>query len=259
MVGQDGADWAAPGRASPEDVAGRPGPASDWSPWEATTGTGPAASVWPPVQPYGAAPRWEPTWGPPPSTNAWAVVALVTGLLALVPVAVPAGIVGLVQTGRRRQAGRGLAVGGLVAAGLWTVALATALALFADSWDGRLGPVASAGSTSEQQCLASPQGQASSRWTTADCAQPHDGEVYLVAPLGDGAWPGQDTVDTRADDACYDAFHPYVGRSYLTSAYDYGFFGPDADEWSAGERRVVCVVLPYDDDVLREPVRGSGD
>lgn len=264
MVGQGGADWAAPGRPSSADPAG--GPALDHgpSPWDSTPQAGPPpAPAWPPGHPYGAVPGWPPLWGPPyaapPPTSAWAVVALVTGLLALVPIAVGAGIAGLVQTSGGRQSGRGLAVGGLVAAGLWTVAIAVTVALLAGSQDARLGPVAWAGSTTVEQCLAAPRDEASSTWTTADCAAPHDGEVYLVALLGDVDWPGQDAVDARADDACYSAFEPYVGRDYVSSAYDYGWFGPDAVEWSAGQRHAVCVVLPYDDDVLQGPVRGSGE
>jgi hypothetical protein len=205
-------------------------------------------SPWSGHEPAGA-PSWYGDWGPPrpaaPSTNAWSVVALVTGLLALVPVAVVAGVVGVVQTSRRRQAGRGLAIGGLVAAGVWTVVLALVavgvMLLTTSDWD-----------------LQAPRG-ASSTWTPAGCAEAHDGEVYLVEQLRTDGWPGEDEVAGLADDACFGAFDAYVGRSYDDSAYDYVTFGPDEQEWSAGEHRVVCVIVPFEDDVLHGPVRNSGE
>ena len=276
MTRQDGAGWMAPESARPQDASApllRPGDAL--SPWDAPLGSspvpGPAHSRWPgqdTPSPSGRPAPGQPVWSdagwafppppPPASTNAWSVVALVAGLFAVVPVAVPAGIVGLVQIGRRPQPGRWLAVGGLVASGLWTVVIAAVITVLAVSWDTRLGRVADAGPAAVGDCLSAPDG-GSPTWTASDCTGPHDGEVYLVHDLGEGPWPGEDAIATRADDACYESFSGYVGRSYVASAYDYAWFGPDADEWAAGEQRAVCIVVPYDDDVLHEPVRGSGD
>lgn len=275
MSRQDGADWTAPEGERTQDGSASPSrPSEARSPWDAPQKSSSAPghahgarpgqdTPWSSARPASGPPVWaQDGWGwpppPPPTTNAWSVVALVAGLFALVPVAVPAGVVGLIQTGRRRQAGRWLAVGGLVAAGLWTVVIAAVIAVLAVSWDARLGRVADAGSTAVGDCVSAPDG-GSPTWTVADCTGPHDGEVYLVHNLGEGPWPGDDAVATRADDACYESFDGYVGRSYIASAYDYAWFGPDADEWAAGEQRAVCVVVPYDDDLLHEPVRGSGD
>jgi hypothetical protein len=182
----------------------------------------------------------------------------VTGLLALVPVAVVAGVVALVQTTRRRQAGRGLAVGGLVAAALWTVGgvVAGILLVTGDWLDGSLGRVEQAGSARVGTCLRTEPAEGDVAEAVA-CTAEHDGEVYLVEELGTGAWPGRDDVQTRADDTCYDAFEGYVGQTYVRSAYDYGYYLPDRDEWDAGERRVVCVVVPFDGPIDGS-VRGSG-
>lgn len=62
--------------------------------------------------------------------NGFAIACLITGVLGMVPLAIVLGIVALVQIARRRQDGKGLAVGGLVASGVW-VALLTALAVVA--------------------------------------------------------------------------------------------------------------------------------
>lgn len=66
-----------------------------------------------------------------PSTEAAldepSVAALVFGVLGLGVVAIPCGIVGIVRTKNGLRRGRKLAIGGLVAAGVWTVVLVVAL------------------------------------------------------------------------------------------------------------------------------------
>ncbi len=181
------------------------------------------------------------------ASNRWAVVALVTGVLALVPVAVGAGITALVQTRRRDQAGAGLAVAGLAAAAAWTVialVVASALALGGGS-DPALGRLADAGTTKVGACLLEPAEQDSVS-TLVDCARPHAAEVYLADDLDARPWPGYDRVDELADDLCFAAFEDYVGESYDSSDYDYGYFLPDQKEWLDGAHRVVCVVLSPD-------------
>jgi hypothetical protein len=177
----------------------------------------------------------------------------VTGILPLFLVAIPAGIVGIVQTGRRPERGRGMAITGLVLGSLWAVFVALGLvALLVEGGlsPAALGSVADAGSTTVGACVADA--------TTAPCSGAHDEEVYAVVRIDDGSWPGEDDVDTQADDACYDAFEPYVGETYDDSDFDYGFYAPDESEWAAGERQAVCVILPYEDDELVGSVRNSG-
>ena len=271
MSTQDGTGWAAPTNSRPQPA---PPPVSSLPPHaplpaqapqpQPHTSHAPQTSHVPQAPPPPPGAWWpEQDWrfpAPPPpgSTNPWAVAALVAGLLALVPVAVVAGVVGLVQTGRRPQAGRWLAVGGLVAAATWTVVLCVVAAVFLDDLEPRLGRVGDVRSTVVGTCLTAPAAGATA-WASSDCSEPHDGEVYLVEDLGAGAWPGKGEIGGRAEDACYGAFSAYVGRSWMTSDYDYGWFSPDAREWSSGERRVVCVVVPYEDSVLPRSVRGSGD
>ena len=196
------------------------------------------------------------------SLNDWAVVALVTGILALVPVAVVAGIVALVQVRRRGQRGKGLAIGGLAVAGVWTLLVAAALIALAMGGAGGefgdLGRVADAGSVSTGSCLAEPTAGGGLR-RPVDCAAPHSAEVYRSADLGlGGTWPGDARVGSRADDLCFQAFPAYVGDSYDNSDYEYGWFAPDEAEWQAGEHRVVCAVLPGSDASMKGSVKGAG-
>ncbi|WP_188584370.1 CPBP family glutamic-type intramembrane protease [Egicoccus halophilus] len=98
------------------------------------------------------------------------------------------------------------------------------------------------------------------RWGAAeqvDCERPHDLEVYLREPLepqDDAAGVDPDEVDTR----CYDAFAPYVGRDWETSALDYLVLVPNATAYASGQRELVCVLHEVERDPLEGSMRGSG-
>ncbi len=206
---------------------------------------------------YGPA-TW-PAAGPwaTPRTNPLSVVALVTGVIGLVPVAIPVGIVALVRLRRLPERGRGLAIGGLAAAACWLVlAGLVVVGLTLGSVGGSsgiAGRVAQAGSTEVGTCLLSGDAVAAA----VPCTDTHDQEVFRVDVFQGGDFPGRSELTAEADDACYAAYRSYVGRSYEDSAYDYAFYVPDAAEWHAGERRFVCIVVPSDSDTLPGVVAGS--
>lgn len=247
--------WGAPGQWAAPEQSGAPGQ------WGAPGQSGQAPPTWGPPGAWGP----DPTGAyAPPRTSAWAVVALVAGILGLVPVAVVAGAVALVQLrGDRTQTGQGLAVGGLVAAALWTlVVIAVVVGVvrsggldeaFRPESQGR---VADAGATTIGTCLDEPR--SGTAWSPTDCASRHDAEIYLAPRLDGEAWPGTTEVAFQADDACLDAFEDYVGRGYVQSDFDYGFFAPERPEWDAGEQQAVCVVLPFEDRTLTGSVEDSG-
>lgn len=228
-------------------------------PWQTPSGPFPppqAPPTWGPPQDWTTTPSygWAPT--PPAPTNTLSVITLVTGCIALVPVAIVTGIIALVQIGRRQEKGRGLAIGGLCAAGFWALLLAAGLlfgfsggfhGLSSGPFDSQapLGRISDAGATSVGRCLLSPD-ESDNFSRAVDCAEEHDGEIYLVGDLGSSGWPGSSKIAQRADDQCYGAFESYVGKAYDDSDYDYGFFVPDDREWEGGEHRVLCVVLPGD-------------
>jgi hypothetical protein len=221
-------------------------------PWAApqTPGQQPPADQWRPP------PGWQVPVQPGSgqATNSWAIVALVTGVLPLFPVAIGAGITALVQIGKRRERGTGLAVAGLVLGGLWMLVIAGLVVWGLNSaFDYREGPVARVGVTTVGSCVQLPDGDGPGR--PVDCASAHDAEVYGVRELGDGdRWPGAGDVDDEAYSFCDSSFKPYTGEGYLSSDYDYGYYTPDKQEWASGEHRVVCVILPYE---FEGPLRGS--
>jgi hypothetical protein len=186
-------------------------------------------------------------------TNPLAIAALVTGILALVPIAVGLGIAAVVQVGRRRdEEGRGLAIAGIAISGFWTfvVAVVAAAALSGVFDYSREGNLDDAASTTVGTCLHKHPSR------VVDCSSSHEQEVFSVPALQDGPWPGEEEVDSEADDLCYYHFEKYVGISYDDSDFDYTFYAPSEQEWARGRHEVVCVVTPFGNH-LRGSVKGS--
>jgi hypothetical protein len=181
----------------------------------------------------------------------------VTGILPLFLVAIPAGIVGIVQSNRRGQRGRGLAVAGLVLGVLWVLGIAgIAFAMRNAHLDPELGRVGDVLRPAVGVCYH--QDPVDDAWTAVSCDGAHDAEVYAVSTLPAGPWPGSVAVFDEADSRCEGAWAGYVGSDYFDSSYDYAWFTPDAAEWSGGERRVVCVVVPLFGTLPEHSVRNSG-
>ncbi|UYN83421.1 MAG: septum formation family protein [Microcella sp.] len=90
-----------------------------------------------------------------------------------------------------------------------------------------------------------------------DCDQPHDSEVYAIVTLPSGPYPGDDEVNVLADEACLDAFEPYVGTSYQRSLYYYAYYWPDKRNYAYGNRDVICVLFDPEGPIVGT-LRGSG-
>src|SRR3954471_20761575 len=99
---------------------------------------GPAGQPQP--MPYPPPPPPMPFQGPPPglyppppnapkTTNWWAVVSLIFGVIGGVLISVICGIVGL-NKAKQGQGGRGMAIAGLVLSGLWVLVAIAAVAIY---------------------------------------------------------------------------------------------------------------------------------
>ena len=225
-------------------------------------------------QPPGPPPGWgQPgPWGyaPPPPVrrpaDPWAVVALVTAALGMVPVAVGAGITALVRLRKRDARGHGLVAGAFALSAAWVLLVGLVAVLAASiPWSEledpgeqavtSLGPVAGAGPATVGTCLSKPEDGVG---TPVDCDGSHEAEVYVVLSVRDSGFPGAGDLDAEADDACYRPFEDYVGADFQDTPYDYAWFAPTATEWNQGERRIVCVAVRGTADGLSGSVRDSG-
>jgi hypothetical protein len=78
--------------------------------------------------------------------------------------------------------------------------------------------------------------------STVPCSDPHDFEVYRDVTITGDAFPGDDAVDTQADDLCGKAFVPFVDADYQDSIYGYTYYQPTSGSWSTGDRVGNCLV-----------------
>jgi hypothetical protein len=199
-----------------------------------------STTPWQQEDPYGG-------WQPPKRTNALAIASLVTGVLAIVPVAVGLALAAVRQVRRRDEEGVGLAAGGILASGLWTllVALVAVIVIKGDfSFYDREGDLGDVASQEVGACLDKHPSQ------ITDCSTPHDLEVFATGLLTEQLWPGTGAVNSDADELCNDAFEDYVGVATEESDYGYSFFAPSKREWAAGKRTVVCVITPADEQLV---------
>ena len=79
-----------------------------------------------------------------------------------------------------------------------------------------------------------------------ECSEPHDNEVYAVITVDGEVFPGDQAIQAEADEVCLDAFDPFVGLDYDSSALDFGWLVPTADSWDMGDRVVACFVYRLD-------------
>lgn len=205
-----------------------------------------------PYDPYGVtgphAPYGPYGFRPPPATNGLAIASLVFGILWIVPVlGLVLGLVALRQIRRRGEQGRGMAIGGAVMSAAGTVAWAGMVlsGATADFWDDFQEARGNEILTLEKgQCFDSPGGLVG--WTSeADrvpCAGKHDGEVFGVVLLPDGAYPGTADIGRTADDRCYALQDAYAMDGWALPAHvDVYHLTPSRESWSYGDRVITCV------------------
>lgn len=198
----------------------------------------------PPVHPVGPSGR--------APASAAAVAALVLGaagfLLVTAPVGLALSVVGLVRTRRRRRRGRGLAVAGLVLSVVWTAAAVGLTAVGAPY-------------------VVPPQRDAQGRVTEPDQVLPMDlrvgdcvdtsrtgavatvpvvpcggtnSQVYAIFDLPKVSWPGERSVDARAERGCVAKYTASGEQAEERS--DLAYFSPSELGWRLGDRSVVCIV-----------------
>jgi hypothetical protein len=193
----------------------------------------------------------------PEPVSKLAVVALVTGVLALVPVAVGCGIAALAGIRRTGRRGHGMALAALFVSAAWVIA-AGAVGTVGALTHGFRKPVTikyhqSAVFTLQQgDCVTMSSGQAVS---VLPCSTPHQAEVFATFSLARAAWPGTTAVRQEASAGCESRLTSYLNPQLaisLTQAYVF----PDEVAWTGGTRTVICEVRAASGD-LTGSVRGG--
>jgi hypothetical protein len=172
-----------------------------------------------------------------------AIAALVTSVLALVPLAVGFGIAALAVIRRTSRRGHGMASAALFVAAAWII-VAGAVGTVAVLTHGFKKPVtikyheASVFKVRQGDCINTPNGQAVS---VLPCASPHDAEVFATFTLPGSPWPGTAAVQQEASSGCATRLSGYLNPQLSISLMQTYVF-PDKVAWNAGTRTVVCEV-----------------
>ncbi|MER7912821.1 DUF4190 domain-containing protein [Streptomyces sp. NPDC096068] len=228
---------------------------------------GPQPQGWPapgpytsPGTPYAAGP-YGPPGGPGPGpygrparpTNGLAVASLVSGLLCCVPpLGLVLGLVALPQIRKKDQAGRPLAITGMVFSALSCLLLVLGLVTggFASAWNGFKEGVDEASRSKSPFSLRTGQcftdrgklEEYTTEVTVVDCARPHDGEVtggFKVT--GFTSWPGEDAIDAIAEKRCETLNQAYALDTWRVPEDVWAYYYlPSSQSWRFGDRTVTC-------------------
>ncbi|MFC7792581.1 DUF4190 domain-containing protein [Streptomyces cinereoruber] len=211
--------------------------------------------------PYGppGGPGAGPHGQPPRSTSGLAVASLVSGIVCcLAPLGLVLGLVALPRIRKRGQAGKGLAIAGIVLSALGCVLLVLGLVTggFSSAWSGfkkgvEEGVDEAARSKSPfslrtGQCF-SDHGKTkdyTTEVTVVDCARPHDGEVTGGFDVtGFSTWPGEDAIDAIAEKRCETVNLAYAMDTWAIPEDVWLFYYlPSSQSWKLGDRTVTCAL-----------------
>jgi hypothetical protein len=203
---------------------------------------------------YPPAMQYAPVPPPPRGYNGFAIASAALGLIGGVLLSVIFGIVGLVQVRKTGQAGKGMAITGLVLSGLWVVGIGVAIAIAIASEAGRdtSGAVNNEGSVTTTElrpgdCVREVSESKSIYDVPAvPCSQRHQGEVFAVFTLPAGNWPGEQAVVKKAEDGCSSRLAGYSKRAAKDENLQVFFIYPaDTASWRR-DRSVTCLVTDRD-------------
>ncbi|PZF82674.1 DUF4190 domain-containing protein [Jiangella anatolica] len=208
----------------------------------------PPGGQYPP--PYGQYP-WPAEQQPKPGVNGLAVAALVLGIIAIFPLAIIFGIIALVQISRTGQKGRGLAIGGLVTAGLWLAlivgAIIWAVMTMADRDED--GAIVEEGDVSTLDLrvgdcvtgLRDTEDETSMATVPAlPCDQPHEGEVYATFDLDEGEYPGEAVLFATIEERCLEELETFSQQAWDDPNISVFYLYPEERSWSY-DRGAVCI------------------
>jgi hypothetical protein len=195
-----------------------------------------------------------PTPPPPnaiPGKNGLAIASLVLGLLGCLSVTslvgLVLGIVALVQIKRTGQAGKGLAIGGIVASCVWLVV--GALLLFNELYQPTKIPTVF--QLDKGGCYTE-TGSTGENAPRVSCTSPHDGEVFATFVDAGETYPGQPQLESRAQAGCLTQVR-YLYGTEMPAGLVIKTYYPSERAWGLRMRTTVCAVQKRSGQ-LTEPV-----
>jgi hypothetical protein len=184
---------------------------------------------------------WDEEYERPPLSKL-AVAALITGLLALLPLALGFGIAAIAVIRRTGRRGYGLALTGIYAAWIWVLVggAAAALIYYTHGFSPRVTvhyEPSAAYSLQPGDCLNLLN---DGSFSIVSCGTSHDAEVYGRFDLSGTAYPGDSAIQTSVTNGCAALLTSYINPQYADIGFSQEYVYPDQKAWAAGERTVVC-------------------
>jgi hypothetical protein len=206
--------------------------------------------LWPPP-PGGSYPPAPPA---PVKVDGFAITSLIFGLVGGVIFSVGFGIAALRRIHRRERRGRGLAIAGLWLSLVWVVGLVAVLSFDAGRHPARTSDgavtkpgVVSPGDVRSGDCLEVPREVGTIRsLPIMPCSDPHNAQVFQILTAPDGAFPGDDALESSALDLCRSASVTFLGTS--RTALHIVVFVPTSSRWSDGDRSEACLLVDRQQD-----------
>jgi putative regulator of septum formation len=192
----------------------------------------------PPPMPFQGPP---PGYYPPPpnipkTTNWWAVVSLIFGVIGGVLISVICGIVGL-NKAKQGHGGRGMSIAGLVLSGLWVLVAIAAVAIYFVVGKGTV----TATDVKVGDCLKEiPDGTRVLTVETVECGESHAGEVFAVLLMPEGDFPGASAIE-EYQNRCEPALASYSPDAITDDSVQLYVLYPTSETWQQGDRAVTCV------------------
>lgn len=149
------------------------------------------------------------------------------------------------------------------APGLIAASLALALALTACSGgdDTNDTPVLDLTDAGAGTCLQVPDDLPPevTKLPVIECSEPHTHEIYAAVAFesttgSSDVFPGQEALNTFAEQVCVREFEPYVGISAFDSSLAFTWLTPTLGSWNDHKDRSILCVL---NDAERAPLVGS--
>jgi hypothetical protein len=203
----------------------------------------PRGPYYPPPGPYPGQPQgpYYPPPGPYPprpanTTNWWAIISLIFGILGGVLISVVCGIVGL-RRARAGRGGRGMAIAGLVLSAVWVLAMIAGIVFYFTVGSGTVG----ANEVKAGDCLEElPESGLVLTVDTAPCTEPHKGEIFKVMTMPDGDFPGTAAIEEYQNKCApeLDKYSPDASRDPQIGLF---VLYPSEDSWGQGDRAVTCI------------------
>jgi Domain of unknown function (DUF4190)/Septum formation len=192
---------------------------------------------------------------PKPGTNGFAIAALVLGIIPICFLGLVFGIVALVQIGKSRQKGKGLAIAGLVLTGLWLVGLVTAgvVSGLNDAHRSDSGSITKAGQLSTEDlrvgdCFNGLDdvkiGDTVRTVTAVPCDKLHEAEDYAHVKLEGSAYPGTTALqDQSTGRPCVDQLKVVAPSTFRARSVSIIWIYPQKLAWRLGNHHLECIAV----------------